>query len=321
MAFTNTTVKQVYNGNGILTVFNISPEVIDKIENPSEIKIYLVDTTTDPYTETLKVVSTDYTFDGSEPPVSITMLVAPTSSEQLMIVRTNPETQEVSLDNNATFVPKTQEKNFDKIIALIQELNEKIQRAVKFRLSSTALIDLPLPDPSPNRFLRWNDDGDALENANPIVSSTGSSLSTAASSTNNAIVRWDGTAGDTVQDSSVTVGDSGDLSGSRDMNYKPRTAAIANSQSSTSISGMSVNSANETSAKFIVEITRGTPVTIMAIKELWMYYKNGAWVLLEGAENGDITGIDWNNSAGQIQYTSDASGSGNFKWRKEAINV
>lgn len=55
--------------------------------------------------------------------------------------------------------------------------------------------------------------GDGTTAGGIIITGSGSGIPTIVSSTDNAITRWNGTGGDAVQDSAVTIDDSGNLSG------------------------------------------------------------------------------------------------------------
>jgi hypothetical protein len=98
------------------------------------------------------------------------------------------------------------EATFDYVTFLIQQVHEKVLRAPKLR-ASTTLAEITL-EPQADAFLGWNADGDDLENK------TLAGLGAAAfpvSSTDNAITRWDGTSGTSLQNSAVTINDAGNI--------------------------------------------------------------------------------------------------------------
>src|SRR5690606_18572066 len=58
---------------------------------------------------------------------------------------------------------ETTEKTLDKIVAMIQQLNEKAGRSLMFGLT-TSTTGITVPDPEVSALLGWNETGDALVN-------------------------------------------------------------------------------------------------------------------------------------------------------------
>lgn len=135
MSFTDTDVKQTYQGNGATTTFAIPFQVIESAVN--ETKVYIRDESTDEPTETLKTYSTHYTISGS----NVVFNTAPASTEVVIIYRELPLTQTLDLQNNADFVPVSQETALDRIVAMAQQINEKVDRAPKFLIGDDATLN------------------------------------------------------------------------------------------------------------------------------------------------------------------------------------
>jgi hypothetical protein len=218
MSLSNLIVKQSYQGNGATTTFSITQDII--ANDSSEIKVYIRDET-DPanITETLMVEGAlqDYTLTGASPPSqpfddTVLFSVAPTATQQVWIVRELPLTQTQDIDPNVGIPAETTEKTLDKIVGLVQQLDEKLDRVPYLALTSpTPGSALQLPEPEPDEIIGWNSTGTGLENKTIVTA--GGGINGSPASTDNAVVRWDGTSGNTVQDSNVIINDADEISG------------------------------------------------------------------------------------------------------------
>jgi len=166
MALTDTDVKQVFTGDGSTTTFAI-PFSFDSSDT-STVKVYLVDTTADPVTETLQTEGggNDYTISGT----NVVMNTAPTSDEKLVIIRVTPITQVFDNGSTESLDVDGLEEEMDKIVEQVQELDERIDRAVLFRLSTGQSANaITMPEPTADGFLKWNSAADGLENSDAIT--------------------------------------------------------------------------------------------------------------------------------------------------------
>lgn len=162
MSFTNEVVKQVYQGNNSTTTFAIPFEVLDDAE--TETQVYLIDTSVDPVTAVQKVISTDYSIVGS----NVEMEVAPLTTERLLIGRDLDLIQELDLITSGAFLPQAQENELDRIVGMIQQVNDKVDRAPVLPIYQQGITQpLVLPLPSANKVLAWNSAGNGLENVTP----------------------------------------------------------------------------------------------------------------------------------------------------------
>lgn len=217
MSLSDLDVKAKFNGNGVTVSFAIPFAHIS--DDSAETKVYLVDESVDPVTETLQTEGAlqDYTLTGANPPTTpfdthVTFNSAPSSAYKVLIIRQLAITQPSDLNATQNVDLGAIELAIDRVVAQVQELDEKIQRTAKFRKSYTTVTDPLMPQPSAGQYLRWNTDEDGLENATPVLSTGGGTIGLPVSSTDNAIVRWDGTDASTVQDSGATVSDAGVIS-------------------------------------------------------------------------------------------------------------
>lgn len=175
MTVTNETNKIKYGGDGATVAFDFD----FKIFSSDDLFVYLIDSDG---VSTLQTISVDYTLtiDNSEGG-TVTMLSAPASDEELLIVRELDLTQPTDLPTETNFPEITIENEFDRSRMIDIQLSEQIARALKLPIS-TETSDLSLPEPEANKVLTWNDAGDALENraVDGIASLYGSDLITAA---------------------------------------------------------------------------------------------------------------------------------------------
>lgn len=128
MAVSDTDVKQLYQGNASTTAFAIPFAFVSG--DISYIKVYLHDyTDTAAQTLTLKTITTHYTLNSATAPTTVTMLSAPTATQRVLIIRAYPNTQTTSF-GTGPFLPTDANYGLDRLEYQIQELNEKMSRAL-----------------------------------------------------------------------------------------------------------------------------------------------------------------------------------------------
>ena len=153
MTLATTSNRKEYVGDAAQTAFPYDFLVLDE----THFEIYL--------DEVLQTLTTDYTVSGILNPAGgdITFLTAPATGVVVVLLRVVPFTQEVDLPNTGSF-PSTivEQQGFDKIMMLLQQLSEKLGRAVKLATTST-FLDILFPDPAASKFIRYNSAATALE--------------------------------------------------------------------------------------------------------------------------------------------------------------
>lgn len=161
MTVSNTTVKQIFLGDGSTQDFAIPFAFIDN----STIKVYLRNNTTG--VETLQTLTTHYTLTGGSPVTTVHMLTAPAlTTESLIVIRSSPKTQPDAFSVGA-FPAAAVEARYDKIEHQIQELGETLDRSIKLPMGSS-VSSISLPEAEANKFIGWNSAGTALENKDPL---------------------------------------------------------------------------------------------------------------------------------------------------------
>lgn len=90
-------------------------------------------------TETVKVLTTDYTVSGAgnQAGGSITTTSAPAAGITVVIARNTPYTQEVDYQPNDPFPAETHEQALDKLTMEVQQVKEAVDRAIKLSQTNT----------------------------------------------------------------------------------------------------------------------------------------------------------------------------------------
>lgn len=142
----------LYSGNGSSTAFSFSFTV----ESADDLVVILTDSSN---VETTLTKDTDYTVSLNEDGTgSITTTKTYSSAYQLMVKRDTEQTQEIS-----GLVPSaTLESELDKIVRMIQENSEKLDRAIL--LPETESGTITLPNASAGKAIGWNGTGTDLTN-------------------------------------------------------------------------------------------------------------------------------------------------------------
>ena len=158
----NTTVRATYQGDGNTTTFAIPFAFIR--DDSVETKVYVRDESVDPATETLQVEGSmqDYELTGAQTVddfnTDVEFNSAPGSQEKVIIIRERPLTQSLDLTTSGQYKPESQELNYDDIVAMIQELDERVNRAPTQRITSQD-GSLEFPELENENFLRVDKNG------------------------------------------------------------------------------------------------------------------------------------------------------------------
>ena len=134
MTISTTIIKNSYSGNGSTSVFNYT----FKISADSEMEVIIRSSNG---TETVKTLTTHFTLSGvgdaGGGAVTFTAGNIPTSTETVILRRDTAQTQTMDLIDNDPMSAETIEDAHDKSIALIQELQEEIDRSIKLSRTNT----------------------------------------------------------------------------------------------------------------------------------------------------------------------------------------
>ena len=160
-----------YSGNGSTTAFAFAFKVFTTAQ------VVVTRTVVATGVETTLTLTTDYTVtlnanQNTNPGGSVTMLTAPATGQSLTITSNVANLQPTAIANLGGFYPEVINDSLDRATIQIQQLDERLDRALVIPVSSTASTQLPTPQSG--ALLGWN--GGATEivnyNATTIVGST-----------------------------------------------------------------------------------------------------------------------------------------------------
>jgi hypothetical protein len=159
MTISTTTIKNSYSGDGSTTAFTYTFKITD--QDDIEVLIRSNDGT-----ETTKTITTHYTVSGvnnaSGGTVTFTSGNIPTSTQTVVLRRSTPQTQTMDLIDNDPMSADTIETAHDKSIAISQELQEQVDRSIKFSRTNTFTSSEFTVDASTraNKILAFDDNGE-----------------------------------------------------------------------------------------------------------------------------------------------------------------
>jgi hypothetical protein len=159
MTISTTIIKNSYSGNGSTSVFNYT----FKISLESEMEVIIRSSNG---TETVKTLTTHYTVGGvgnaGGGTVTFTAGNIPVTGETVILRRDTAQTQTMDLIDNDPMSAETIEDAHDKSIALIQELQEEIDRSIKLSRTNTMTSTEFTVDATnrANKILAFDDNGE-----------------------------------------------------------------------------------------------------------------------------------------------------------------
>lgn len=142
----NERVKHIFSGNGSSKKFQIPFDFFQNaagvFDKNNQITVIL---TNSAGTETTLTEDTDYEVETHDPSDSgssgysgyVTLNTAPAVGEKLTIMRDVPLVQELDLEAGPEIGPVELEAALDKVVMTLQQLNEKLQRAICYNPSTT----------------------------------------------------------------------------------------------------------------------------------------------------------------------------------------
>lgn len=154
-----------FTGNGVTTAFPFS----FKVFAASDVAV----TRADPLgAETALVLNSDFTValnpDQDAAPGGTVTLAAPLATgHRLAVTSAVPNLQPTDITNNGGFYPRVIEDALDRHVAQVQQIDEKVARALKVAITSP-LGDQALPSPVAGMLVGWNESSDGLKNYAPI---------------------------------------------------------------------------------------------------------------------------------------------------------
>ncbi len=172
MSIASVTVKQNFVGDGSTDTFAIP--FVPVVSDSNEVTVYTRDESTNPATVELQVEGAlqDYTLDGAVLPsdfnTDVVFNTPPAAGIIVTIVSTLALTQPLELTNNGSLNLEVLELHLDRIVRMIQQMNERFTRVpllgVTEQVSESGMV---MPDPEGESILGWNTAATALRNFTP----------------------------------------------------------------------------------------------------------------------------------------------------------
>ncbi|MBK8772849.1 MAG: right-handed parallel beta-helix repeat-containing protein, partial [Rhizobiales bacterium] len=153
-----------FAGNGATVIFPFTFKVFTQVD----LRVIQTDSSG---VETDKTLTTHYTVSlnadqNVSPGGSITMLVAPPAGHKITITTALQSLQQTDLTNGGGWYPQVIEDSLDKLTILVQQVEEKTDRAITVPISSGAGSSA-LPNPLASSLIGWNAAADGLQNYPP----------------------------------------------------------------------------------------------------------------------------------------------------------
>ena len=142
-----------YTANGTTTAFTYPFPIFEA----SDLLVYLDGT---PQTSGYAVGGAGETAGGSA-----TFDAAPASGTVVTLSRSVPVERTTDFAEGGAFRAAVINEELDRIVCMVQQVDEENGRALARPVTSTATASLALPDPAAGKALKWNAAGDALTNS------------------------------------------------------------------------------------------------------------------------------------------------------------
>ncbi len=198
-----------YTGDGSTSPLDYDFKVTD------ESHIVVTQTVIATGVDTVLSITTHYTVTGvgTDGGGTVVPVSAVPSTVKWTITRSVPRSQTTNLKNLRTLQPEVIEDALDKATQIVQDITVVTGRTITLATTST-LSDITLPELA-DGYLKWNSGLTALE---AVTLGSLGAIQVPGSSTDNAVVRWSGTGGLTLQNSGVTIDDSANIAGVANLN-------------------------------------------------------------------------------------------------------
>ncbi len=162
MTITTNDVRDEYTASAAQTVFNYT----FKIFADGQLDVYITpsgqeaDDSTD--------ITTAYTIDpssiGDEDGGFLTLDSGTSDGDLVTIVSNIPESRTTDYQNSGDFLPDTVNADFDKVVSLVKQVEDKANRTLSFPSSAQNVSSLSLPEPDGGLYLAWKLDETGVEN-------------------------------------------------------------------------------------------------------------------------------------------------------------
>ena len=178
MTVSSTTNRVSSVGNGVTTAFSFP------YPYRASTDLTVIVRTIATGAESVKTTPTDYTWSGvadsgtgGYSSATITFVTAPTSAQEVHIIRNVPAVQTVDLTSGGTIVPATLEGGLDKIYQAQQYAADALDRVMRAKRTDPALSELPSAISRANKVLGFDSNGQPTVSTNTLSQIESASLS------------------------------------------------------------------------------------------------------------------------------------------------
>ncbi len=320
MALSDLDVENSLVANGVNTDFALNFPII--VDAEDEVQVWVRDESTTPPTETLQIVGADYSVDS----VDVTFNVAPASGLKIILIRILPLTQTLDLELGSGVNLVSLETALDRIVAMIQQLDEALSRAPLLPITEQMVANPILPEPVASEIIGWNSAGTQLTSysAAELLASGAASLQDHiddATDAHDASAISNVPAGNLV---STNVQDALNEIQTEIDGLSPVTSEVqmtlANNQAATDVTGLVFDSSvyRAVEIKYTIERRTATQGYRSMGRLICMFEAfAGTWSIdddVDAGSSGFDTGVTFtiNATTGQIQYATDSMTGGTY---------
>ena len=162
MTVTALPVRDEYTGTAGQTVFNYTFLIFTNLD----LNVYITPAGQEANDAT--DITTAYTVDvgtiGNPVGGFITLSVGVSAGDLVTIVSSIVENRTTDYQNSGDFLPDTVNSDFDRVVSLVKQIDDKSGRTLAFPESLQNATALTLPNPDAGFFLKWKNDLSGLEN-------------------------------------------------------------------------------------------------------------------------------------------------------------
>ena len=161
MTITTNDTRDEYTATAGQTLFNYTFKIFES----TDLNVYVTPVGQDPDDDIDIVTGYSVTGLGDEDGGTITLVTPTTAGDSVTIVSDIPESRTTDYQNNGDFLPDTVNDDFDRVVSLVKQAIDKVNRTVSFQESEQSVSGLDLPAPESQKYLRWKADLSGLENS------------------------------------------------------------------------------------------------------------------------------------------------------------
>ncbi len=172
MTITTNDTRDEYTATAGQTVFNYT----FKIFEDTDLNVYQTQVGQEPNDDNDLITGYSVSDVGDEDGGTVTLDTGASAGDLITIVSDIPESRTTDYQNNGDFRPDTVNDDFDRVVSLVKQAHDKVNRTLTFPESQQDAGSLLLPVPEASLYLRWRTDNLGLENVN--LTAVGTSFAT-----------------------------------------------------------------------------------------------------------------------------------------------